>query len=280
MQTAFDLRLASHWGGRRAGAGRPRGPRPRVWHRSRVAFRSSDALHLTLRVRGDVPSLRSVRFVREMEQSLRVLAEKRQDFRVVHYSLQSNHAHFLVEASGRDALGRGAKALGIRLARVANRVFRRRGAVLDDRYHQRVVRAPREARHTIAYVLLNARRHARRPGAVQAAGGTLDPASSARWFDGWRGGAAAAADPPAVSRPRTWILAAGWRRHGRIDPGEVPGGREPRGARAEDPEARPRAPRTGSVERSAGENARVRQRRGPSSGLTPGLPRHPSRAGR
>ena len=224
-QTSLDLRPAARWGGRRPGAGRPPGPRPKVWHRSRASFRTSDALHLTLRVRSDVPSLRSVRFVRQMERSLRVLASARSDFRVVHYSLQSNHAHFLVEAKDRDALGRGAKALGIRLARVANRVFRRRGAVLDDRYHQRVVRTLREARHALAYVLLNARRHAPRAAAARrGAGARLDPASSARWFDGWHAAVPPPPDPPAVSPPRTWLLGVGWRRHGRVDPGEVPGG--------------------------------------------------------
>jgi hypothetical protein len=57
----------------------------------------------------------------------------------------------------------------------------------------------------------------------------LDPASSARWFQGWRrapGGSepARALDPPAVSRPRTWLLRVGWRRWGLLDPAEVPGG--------------------------------------------------------
>jgi hypothetical protein len=26
-----------------------------------------------------------------------------------------------------------------------------------------------------------------------------------------------------VAKPRTWLLAVGWRRHGLIDPAEVPG---------------------------------------------------------
>ena len=58
-------------------------------------------------------------------------------FRVVHYSLQGNHAHFIVEAAGREALGRGMKSLGARLARAVNRVFERSGRVLEDRYHLR-----------------------------------------------------------------------------------------------------------------------------------------------
>jgi hypothetical protein len=55
----------------------------------------------------------------------------------------------------------------------------------------------------------------------------LDGASSARWFDGWRLGVArcieASAADPEVAHPRTWLLRVGWRRHGLVDPGELPG---------------------------------------------------------
>lgn len=228
-QLALDLRPVRRWGGRRPGAGRPPGGRSKIWHRAREPFSARDAIHLTIRVRTDVPSLRSVRFVRELERSLRQMI-RRPDFRIAHYSVQSIHAHFLVEAHHPDALGRGAKALGARLARAANRVFGRRGPVLEDRYHQRVVRTPREARHAIAYVLLNARRHAG-PGALPGACTRIDPASSGRWFDGWSRRTARAIDPPAIQLARTWLLGSAWRRHGLIDPGEVPGGRSRRRAR-------------------------------------------------
>jgi hypothetical protein len=40
-----------------------------------------------------------------------------------------------------------------------NRVFGRRGSVLADRFHLHVLRTPREVRHALSYVLMNARRH-------------------------------------------------------------------------------------------------------------------------
>src|SRR5262249_31386957 len=78
-----------------------------------------------------------------------------------------------------------------------------------------------------AYVLLNARKHFRQrwgpPPALR-----LAEASPGRWFDGWRRrpreGPDAGSGPRDVAAPRTWLLAAGWRRHGLIDPAEVPGG--------------------------------------------------------
>jgi REP element-mobilizing transposase RayT len=174
-----------------------------------------------VKVRPDVPSLRTVRLVRELERSFSAACD-RGDFRLVHYSLQGNHAHLLVEAADSEALARGMGAIGSRLARAVNRVFGRRGRVLVERFHLRVLRTPREVRRALAYVLLNAQRHARR--VLRAVG--LDPASSARWFDGWRRvprtGGAGGSDPAPVARARTWLLDKGWWRHGLLDPAERP----------------------------------------------------------
>ena len=54
---------------------------------------------MTLRVRPDVPSLRTVSLVREFRRSLAEASERR-DFRVAHYSLLGDHAHLIVEAHG------------------------------------------------------------------------------------------------------------------------------------------------------------------------------------
>jgi hypothetical protein len=182
-------------------------------------------------MRRDVPSLRTVPIVREIE---RTFADgcARPGFRLVHYSLQGNHAHLIVEARDRDTLGRGMKAIGARLARAVNRIAGRTGPVFADRYHARLLPTPKEVRNALRYVLLNARRHA---AAVKARGTVaapirLDPASSARWFEGWKRQVPGTNEQPAalinrrpVARARTWLLTVGWRRHGLLDPADVPG---------------------------------------------------------
>jgi hypothetical protein len=186
---------------------------------------------VTLRVRPGVPSLRGGTFVLEFRRSL-AEASERGDFRVAHYSLQGDHAHLIVEAHGKEALARGMMSIGARLARAVNRVGRRSGPVLDGRYHHRSLRSPREVRRALAYVLLNARRHlAKSRGVSRSAPAHLDGASSARWFDGWRPEAVSrfpeAGTAREVARPRTWLLRVGWRRHGLVDPAEVPGAAVP-----------------------------------------------------
>ena len=108
-------------GGPRPGAGRPRGPRPRVLHRRREPVPGDCPVHVTLRMRAGIPSLRGGALVREFRRSL-AEASERGHFRVVHYSLQHDHAHLVIEAKGKDALARGMKSIAARLARAVNRV--------------------------------------------------------------------------------------------------------------------------------------------------------------
>jgi len=224
-QLALSLADRPSWGGRRVGAGRKPGDNPGLPHGSRDRFGKALPAHVTLRVRGGVPSLRTVRIVHEIE---RTFADgcTRPGFRLVHYSLQGNHAHLIVEAQDPIALGRGMMAIGARLARAVNRIAGRSGPVLADRYHSRMLPTPREVHGALRYVLLNARKHA----ATVAKAVRPDPASSARWFDGWRRGVlptekkeATAPVAPAVARARTWLLSVGWRRYGLLDPVAAPG---------------------------------------------------------
>ena len=150
---------------------------------------------------------------------------ERARFRIVHYSVQGNHVHLLVEAASAADLACGLKSVVARFARAVNRVFRRVGQVLADRCHVHVMRTPREVRNAIAYVLLNARRHLAKAGRARPRLAAIDPASSGRWFEGWRVALPPAYDTPAVAKARTWLLGAGWRRHGLIRPDEVPRGR-------------------------------------------------------
>ncbi len=180
-----------------------------------------------MKVRPGIPSLRTAKLVRELEPSFAKCCN-RGDFRLVHYSLQRDHAHLVVEADDAAALGRGMKAIGARLARAVHRIFRRSGSVLADRYHVRVLKTPLEVRRAIAYVLLNARRHAAALGRKLRGG--VDPASSGAYFDGWKPGPqqttwAGAERPPPVAAARSWLLRVGWRRHGLVSTSEVPGGK-------------------------------------------------------
>ena len=168
-----------------------------------------------MRLRAGLPNLRRGAPYRVLCGAL-ARCEKR-GFRVVEYSVQTNHVHMIVEGTDRGRIARGVQGLCVRIARGLNRLWRRRGSVFADRYHDRVLRTPSEVRNALVYVLQNARKH----GAWLQ---SIDPYSSGAWFDGWKRNTVrlvSGARPP-TARARTWLLTHGWRRRGLLEPWESP----------------------------------------------------------
>ncbi len=210
------LPLPSTWGGRRPGAGRkPSGRALGIPHRARPVHLARHPVHVTLRARRAVGSLCARRVFPVVRAAL--AAASSPAFRLVHFSVQAHHVHLLVEARDAAALSRGMRGLTIRLARATNRARGRRGPVWADRYHARALTTPREVRHALVYILMAYKKH--RPDSRG-----IDPYSSGRWFDGWRGRPPVPlADGPApVAAPRTWLARDGWRRYGLIGLDERP----------------------------------------------------------
>jgi len=169
--------------------------------------------HVTLRAADGIPSLRSERVFPAVREAL--AAGSREKFRVVHWSVQRDHLHLLVEAADTRAFRSGCQGLAVRIAKAVNRRLGRHGAVWGDRYHARSLSTPRAVRTALVYVLANWRKH------VRGARG-WDPRSSAAWFDGWRTAPRPPAGPPPVVPARTWLARVGWRRHGLVRSSEAP----------------------------------------------------------
>jgi REP element-mobilizing transposase RayT len=115
-------------------------------------------VHVTWRVRTDVPWLRKPRVFGALARAFWGGCN-RFGFRLIHYSVQGNHMHLLVEAADEKSLARGMNGLGVRVAKGLNKVMRRHGKVLDERYHGHILRTPTEVRHARAYLATNAERH-------------------------------------------------------------------------------------------------------------------------
>ncbi len=229
-QGALEFRS---WGGARKGAGRKRvGARSCVPHRKRIALKSYQPQHTTMRLVDAVASVRRWRVFAEIVAAIH--ASHRDGFCVIEFSVQDGHLHLLTEASSARALSNGVRALSIRVARALNRVLGRRGKVFADRFHTRALSSLREVRNAIVYVLQNARKHFQQKG-VALRGNWLDKFSSAGFFDGWNAVAAketvtlrelwiaAGINPKTPTRDAsTWLLRVGWRRLGMIQASEVP----------------------------------------------------------
>jgi REP element-mobilizing transposase RayT len=175
---------------------------------------------VTVRVADGIANLR-LRCVFELLWSSFQHARERLGGRLIHYSVQTNHLHLIVEAEDEQALALFMAGLKIRIARALNRTLGRRGRVFAERYHARVLRSPTETRRALCYVLNNDLRHGRGRGAA-----AFDHCSSAVYFDGWRDGPVRwpkeyGGLPPCVAA-RAWVLTTGWRSRGLIGVGEVP----------------------------------------------------------
>jgi REP element-mobilizing transposase RayT len=223
-QLALDLQKPRTHGGARARAGR-RKSRPGTWmpHRIRPFHDENHPVHVTLRVRRGVPNLRGYKLAAAIGAGLRLAAtapwtrqaQRRRTFRVIHFSIQPNHIHLIVEASSASALARGVGGLASGLARRINHGLRRKGRLFSDRYHAHALATPTEVRRAIVYVLNN---HMKHPVPIPDRGTEpqdgIDPLSSARWFDGWQVRPPAPAAPPPVASPHTWLAGIGWKRAG------------------------------------------------------------------
>jgi len=150
-----------------------------------------------------LPHVWNLRSRRAFRQFAAAFADgcNRAGFRLIHFSVQGNHIHLLVEAADAEQLARGLQGLAVRIARGLNAMMGRSGKVFADRYHAHILKSPTQVARAVAYVLGNFAIHAlRRGGPVSPA--APDEYSSA--YGRWTG-------PPLVAPARTWLLSIGWR---------------------------------------------------------------------
>jgi len=239
-QLSFSFRT---WGGQRRGAGRPpNGATAGVGHLRRPSLSHRHPVHVTLRIVSGVPSLRDGRVFARVREAL-AAGQERFGFRLVHFSVQSNHLHLIVEAKDRRSLSLGMQGLSVRVARAVNRRLARRGRLFADRYHARALKTPRAVHFALRYVLLNVRKHARAGSGSSRTvawgdtpAGFVDSRSSAPWFAGFQrpgelafGALQARAEWCASSEleapvvpAKTWLLLHASERQGGFDVDDVP----------------------------------------------------------
>ncbi|MFT7670837.1 MAG: putative transposase, partial [Planctomycetota bacterium] len=87
------------WGGWRKGSG-PRKRKSGVAHVTRPRVKNSDVMHLTWKLRQELPSLRNSLAARAIFDALR--KAKLAGLRVIHFSIQNDHIHMIVEAPNRE----------------------------------------------------------------------------------------------------------------------------------------------------------------------------------
>ena len=218
---------------RRKRRGRKRN-KDRVSHAKREVVKPRFPMHVTVRMLRDLPRLRNFDFMPMLKRSFIAGCDKG-GFRIVQFSIQTNHIHLIVEADDNTALARGIQGWAVRIARGLNGKLGRRGTVFADRYHVEIITMPKQMRNAYCYVLQNARHHGIDIGNAWHG---LDPFSSGWWFDGWsRDDWRVGMKPPdirSVVPAKSWLATTGWRRHGELGITESPASHMPRYCRDDD----------------------------------------------
>ena len=147
-QFSLNIYKGTH-GGRRPKCGRKRIHSKGVSHNKREKVKSSTPLHVNFKYKLAVKNKEGLKALHKAIKNART-----RGLRVIHFSLQHNHIHLIVEASNNSALTKGMRSLTITLAKALNK-----GRVQLQRYHLHVLRSRRETKNAIHYVLFNERKH-------------------------------------------------------------------------------------------------------------------------
>lgn len=214
--------------GRGVRAGQKRGPKARVErkgfarHVPRDAHLGRHPVHVTMRRVRLAPSFRSetVRLAIMDE----IAGAKGRGVRVVHFSIQEDHLHLMVEGEDSKDLSKQMCRLFSRVAMAVNRVAQRSGPLFRDRHHRHALRTPTETRNALVYIMFNIRKHDAASYTAAQLRTVLDAFSSAAWFERWHPDARPPAEllakararwpTNATSAPQTWLAKTGWLRAG------------------------------------------------------------------
>lgn len=147
-QMKLDLFKGQH-GGRRLGAGRKRLHSPGVAHRTREKVKSRYPLHINFKVRLQIRNKQALSLLKRA-----IINARGQGLRIIHFSLQSNHVHLIVEAADNALLTKGMRSLTITFAKGL-----KKGRIQMERYHLHVLKSLKEAHNAVKYVLLNQQKH-------------------------------------------------------------------------------------------------------------------------
>ena len=184
-------------------------------------------VHVSMRRTKLAPSLRSERVYRTILEQL--ARAKGQRVRVVHFSVQDDHLHLIVEGQNRLDLSNQMRKLFSRIALAVNAVAKRRGSLFRDRHHRRELSSPTQTRNALVYVLFNDRKHEAQGGGPisESMLHELDDRTSVGWIrdSDWAENARPPPDTLArlrarnldgasgespISDSRTWLVQRGW----------------------------------------------------------------------
>lgn len=160
----------------RKNAGRPAKNDRGIRHTARPFLERSTSLHLTVKIRREKADLKNKSILLLLKRAIQ--RGRRKGLKIIHYSLEYDHVHMLVEAEDNTTLGVGMQAFGVSLAKGINKIKKKAGEVYKHRYHFRKITSALELKRVMSYIFNNGVKH----GTAQ---NVLNPFSSIRAERKW-----------------------------------------------------------------------------------------------
>lgn len=138
-------------------AGRPAIHDKGIRHTCRPHIRMKTPLHLTIKVRSNKADIQNKIILKALHRA--IMRARIKGLKVLHYALEYNHVHLLIEADNNKNLHKGMQAFGITIAKAINKFKRDKGAVYKHRYHFRQISSLRDFSNVLNYIFHNGIKH-------------------------------------------------------------------------------------------------------------------------
>ncbi|MGZ3787001.1 MAG: transposase [Bacteriovorax sp.] len=128
-----------------------------IRHTSRPFLKKPSSLHLTVKIKKNKAEMKNKSVFSLLKRA--ILNARRQGLKVIHYSLEYDHVHLLIEAENNHILGKGMQAFGGTFSKAINRMRKLKGGVYKHRYHFRKISSARELKNVMNYIFTNGLKH-------------------------------------------------------------------------------------------------------------------------
>lgn len=150
MRKQLELNLnKGSWGGRRSGSGRKRKHSKGVAHRTREKVTHRTPVHINFKFKTYIRNKSCLKLLKRA-----IVNARSHGLRIIHFSLQTNHIHLIIESDNNAILAKGMRSLTITFAKGLNK-----GKIQIERYHLHVLKTIRETKNAVHYVLFNKQKH-------------------------------------------------------------------------------------------------------------------------
>jgi len=128
-----------------------------IRHTARPELERPSSLHLTVKIEKEKANLKNKFILKILKKA--ILNARRFNLKIIHYSLEFDHVHLLIEAENNIILGKGMQSFGVTFSKAINRHRNVSGQVYKHRYHFRKITSAKQLKNVMNYIFKNGVKH-------------------------------------------------------------------------------------------------------------------------